>query len=165
MPKGNKYTSIERLNKEMCKEVVDVLSLIPPELLNDAGKEESYIESTQNEGIEATHLDNEESHDQLPDLNGDNSEYNVSNDTENQSSCNILQAIVEKLLKMKNGEKWLKKLNTTSLLKEYLCCTTAINEAFTVPELDMIGQVVTEYTKGKVLFKRLDRKLPKNAKK
>ena len=159
MPKGNKCTNIERLNKEICKEVVDVLSLIPPELLNDACKEESYIESNQNDEVEGIHLDNEETDDQLPDLNGANTQYTASNNTENQSSCNILQAIVDKLLKMKNADKCLKKnLNTTSLFKDYLCCATAINEAFTVPKLDMIGQVVSEYTKGKVYFKKSDRK-------
>ena len=77
----------------------------------------------------------------------------------NDSKLNILEAIVEKLLTMMNSDKWKhRNLTSMTLFKEYLSTAELIDENFTVPELEMIGQVYKEYTNNELQWKKSDRK-------
>ena len=99
-----------------CRNVIDVLSLIPPELLTNEQANDEEEQELDNDIPEDVSPDNgivddvspdNDSNNTLPDLdNNENDNQNNTDNNTNDSKINILEAIVQKLLTMKNSDKW-----------------------------------------------------------
>ena len=164
-----------------CSNVIDVLSLIPPELLSnhdlnqeEEGDHESDIpdditgdvasDFTLPELPNVESIQHAECNVENNDDDNENGQESTSNASEayNQSKSNILEAIVEKLMTMKNAEKWKhKELTPSKLFKEFLSTSESIDNNFTVAELEMIGDVYKEYTNDDLKWKKSDHKAVK----
>ena len=160
-----KEKSIDSNCPQDCRNIIDVLSLIPPELLTNEQSNDEEEQDVDNYIPEDVSADNDISS-TLPDLdphkNGESSHDNTNNivvNNPNESKMNILEAIVEKLLTMKNSDKWkCRNLTSMTLFKEYLSTAELIDKNFTVLELEMIGQVYKEYTNDELRWKKSDHK-------
>ena len=145
--KGNKNSHSDK--SIVSEDVIDVLSLIPPHILNDT-RENNNLDPHEDD------MDNEEN-------NSGTANEVIPDDrptTNNQHS--ILDEIVNRLLQMKNASKWRKlKLNSASLYHDHLRNAQSIASSFTVLELDMIGEVFAEFTHYKMSFKKSDHRCVK----
>ena len=157
---------------EQCESVIDVLSLIPSDVLaeseifNAENTDVSQNERNDNEmeTLDNTTVDNNTTMDvddsnTLPDLHdtpGVENDGNIKNGQDNAKNFdNILQEKVDKLLSMKHAKNWKKKnLTCKSLFNEYLCSAEKIERAFKHDELDIIGEVSAKHTGGRMAFKK-----------
>ena len=148
LPKGKRNAC--KLRMEQTEEdVIDLLSLIPPEIVTDG-----------NEDIDEHHEDrlhqdgDEEINSRDVPMNVD---ANVS--TSNQGDCNILQEIVNRLNNCPSSKKWkLRSLDSKSLFQKYLANAESIDKSFTVAELHKVGDVYAEFIGKPMCFKKSDRK-------
>ena len=148
LPKGKKIAC--KLRVEQAEEdVIDVLLLIPPEILiND------------NEDIDECHEDRLHQ-DGEEDINSKDVPMNVDANvsTSNQGDCNILQEIVNRLINCPSSKKWkLRSPDSKSLFQKYLPNAESIDKSFTVAELHIVGDGYAEFIGKPMSFKKSDRK-------
>ena len=158
MPKSTKGKVLKDIISTDTDDVIGVLSLIPPELLQNS---DIAIDNDQNLDVPNGNTDQTASNgtndtdatlnDQYISHTGkDNTDHTNNTDAMSygnleQTDVNILQAIVEKLIEGSSGNKWKKRnLTPAQLYQEYLSTAENINNSFTVPELLCISDIYTK---------------------
>ena len=157
---GKSDRSIEEIEAEL---VTDIQNMKRAE--SEQGLEEEIDETMeQNDTAEIDTAENR-SDQAFPAVNNiDTAENNMPENDESEAYShdrNILQDITSRLLSGQRSKKWRDiQLTPVLLFTEFLNNATNIQK-FIVKELDMIGEVYTEYTGCSIPFKKSDNKAKK----
>ena len=152
----NKYTSLGP--------IIDVLSLISPDLLQKWQDNTELDTSLENINIEPINnnnnniLENFDADDAVENMD-DGDDVTEQEERRGNGNNDILHKIVQNLLTGKRKDKWTKhKLGVDILFTQYLSSAQEIYDNFTVQEMDMNASIYCTFTGCKMMFNKSTKK-------